>query len=129
MNRFLITFAVCLTAAACGGTESGTSKPLATPAASPVATLTPDQMPKVDQTAILERIKLLASDEYERRAPGTKGEELTVRYLVEESKKLGLQPGNPDGTYVQRVLLVGITGAESRLFTVTKGAQKRTLKW
>jgi len=90
---------------------------------------TPSQMPDVDATAILERIKVLAADEYEGRAPGTRGEELTVRYLIEESKKLGLQPGNPDGTFVQKVPLVGITGAEARPFTVTKGGQKRTFKW
>ena len=90
---------------------------------------TPSQMPDVDATAILERIKVLAADEYEGRAPGTRGEELTVRYLIEESKKLGLQPGNPDGTFVQKVPLVGITGAEARPFTVTKAGQKRTFKW
>ena len=86
-------------------------------------------MPNVDQNAILERIKVLSSDEYEGRKPGTKGEDLTVRYLVDESKKLGLQPGNPDGTYVQKVPLVGITGAEAQPLTVTKGTQKRTFKW
>ena len=53
---------------------------------------------------------MLSSDEFEGRAPGTKGEELTVKYLEDEFKKLGLQPGNPDGTYVQKVPLVGITG-------------------
>ena len=130
MKRILITFAACVFAAACGGTESGTSQPPTTQAATPAAApLTPDQMPKVDQNAILERIKVLSSDEYEGRYPGTKGEELTVRYLTEESKKLGLQPGNPDGTYVQKVPVVGITGAEARAFTVTKGSQKRSFKY
>ena len=132
MKRILITFAACAFAAACGGTESGTSQPPATQATAPTPAptpLTPEQMPKVDQAAILERIKILASDEFEGRAPGTKGEERTVGYLVEESKKLGLQPGNPDGTFVQKVPLVGITGAESRPLTVTKGGQKRTFKW
>ena len=86
-------------------------------------------MPNVDQNAILDRIKVLSSDEYEGRKPGTKGEDLTVRYLVDESKKLGLQPGNPDGTYVQKVPLVGITGAEAQPLTITKGTQKRTFKW
>jgi hypothetical protein len=32
-------------------------------------------MPKVDQQKILEHIKVLSSDEFEGRAPGTKGED------------------------------------------------------
>ena len=55
-------------------------------------------MPKFDPAPILDRIKVLSSDEFEGRAPGTKGEELTVKYLEDEFKKLGLQPGNTDGT-------------------------------
>src|SRR5690349_9945822 len=104
MKRFVVTVA-CIVAAACSGSErTADQKPAST--AAPAA----EQTPKVDQNAILERIKVLSSDQFEGRAPGTKGEELTVQYLVEESKKLGLQPGNPDGTYVQKVPLVGITG-------------------
>ena len=54
---------------------------------------------------------MLSSDEFEGRAPGTKGEELTVNYLVDQFKKAGLKPGNTDGTYMQKVPLVGITPA------------------
>jgi Zn-dependent M28 family amino/carboxypeptidase len=56
---------------------------------------------------LLRHIKILSADEFEGRAPGTRGEELTVNYLLEEFKKLGLKPGNPDGTYIQNVPLVG----------------------
>jgi Zn-dependent M28 family amino/carboxypeptidase len=56
---------------------------------------------------MLRHIQILASDEYEGRAPGSRGEELTVSYLMEQFQRLSLQPGNPDGTYVQKVPLVG----------------------
>jgi len=56
---------------------------------------------------LLGHIKVLASDEYEGRGPGTPGEERTVDYLTNEFRKLGLKPGNPDGTFVQEVPLVG----------------------
>jgi len=56
---------------------------------------------------ILNHIKVLASDEFEGRGPGTPGEEKTVAYLTEQFRKMGLKPGNPDGTYVQPVPLVG----------------------
>jgi Zn-dependent M28 family amino/carboxypeptidase len=58
---------------------------------------------------LLLRIKLLASDEFEGRAPGSWGEELSVNYISEQFKFFGLQPGNPDGTYIQKVPLVGFT--------------------
>ena len=127
MKRLLVTFAMCA-AAACADSEPAppSSTPPATPQTSSAAIPAP---PAIDGNAILERIKVLASDEYEGRAPGTRGEDLTVKYLVDESKKLGLQPGNPDGTYVQKVPLVGITGAQAQPLTITKGAQKKTYKW
>jgi Zn-dependent M28 family amino/carboxypeptidase len=83
----------------------------------------------IESGRILDRIKVLSSDEYEGRAPGTKGEDLTVRYLEDEFKKLGLKPGNTDGTYVQRVPLVGITATNSQPLVVAKGTQKQTFKW
>jgi Zn-dependent M28 family amino/carboxypeptidase len=58
---------------------------------------------------LLAYIKTLSSDEFEGRAPGTRGEDLTVDYLTGQFKKLGLKPGNPDGTYVQNVPLAGFT--------------------
>lgn len=65
---------------------------------------------------ILAHTRVLSSDEFEGRAPGTPGEEKTVAYLAGEFQKLGLQPGNPDGTFVQNVPLVGITSTPSLSF-------------
>jgi Zn-dependent M28 family amino/carboxypeptidase len=58
---------------------------------------------------LLRHIRILSSDEFEGRAPATKGEDLTVQYLIEQFKQSGLKPGNPDGTFIQKVPLVGIT--------------------
>ena len=65
---------------------------------------------RITEEELLEHITTLASDDFEGRAPGTRGEELTVDYLVSQFKKLGLEPGNPDGTYIQSVPLLGIRG-------------------
>ena len=67
---------------------------------------------------IMQHTRVLAGDEYEGRGPGTKGEELTVKYLTEQFQRIGLKPGNPDGTYLQKVPLVGFTGAPTASFTV-----------
>ena len=91
-------------------------------------------LPAIDPAAVLSHVKTLASDAFEGRAPGTPGEEKTVAYLVEAFRRLGLKPGNPDGTYVQKVPLVGITPAPAPL-TITgggagqAGAAPMTLAW
>jgi Zn-dependent M28 family amino/carboxypeptidase len=65
---------------------------------------------------LLAPIKILPSDEFEGRAPGSKGEELSIKYIGDQFKQIGLKPGNPDGTYFQEVPLAGIKGAPSASF-------------
>jgi len=77
-----------------------------------------DPVPVFSAANILARTKILASDDFEGRAPGSAGEEKTVAYLISEFKRIGLQPGNPDGTYVQNVPLVGITSTPTLSFTL-----------
>ncbi|HEX3620363.1 MAG TPA: M28 family peptidase [Candidatus Udaeobacter sp.] len=67
---------------------------------------------------LLAHIKVLASDEFEGRAPGTKGEELSIKYISDQFKKIGLKPGNPDGTYTQEVPLAGIKSEPRMSFTI-----------
>src|SRR5438477_2074437 len=73
-------------------------------------TITPD--------GLLAHIKVLASNEFEGRSPGTKGEELSVKYIADQFKKIGLKPGNPDGTYMQEVPLAGIRSEPRMSFIV-----------
>jgi Zn-dependent M28 family amino/carboxypeptidase len=74
---------------------------------------------------LLEHIRTLASDEFGGRSPGSPGEEKTVSYLTRRFRALGLAPGNPDGTFVQRVPLVGITATgKSRLFLSSGGTRR-----
>ncbi|WP_018480011.1 M28 family metallopeptidase [Pontibacter roseus] len=58
---------------------------------------------------LLRHTQVLASDAFEGRGPGTAGEDSTVNYLTREFKRIGLQPGNPDGTFVQEVPMFGFT--------------------
>ncbi|PTD25639.1 M28 family metallopeptidase [Sphingomonas fennica] len=55
---------------------------------------------------LAETVKVLASDAFEGRAPGTAGETKTVDYLVARLKALGLEPGGRDGSWIQPVPLV-----------------------
>ena len=64
---------------------------------------------------LLKHIRVLASDEFEGRAPATPGEQKTVDYLVDACRAMKLAPGNPDGTYLQKVALWGITAGEGAI--------------
>jgi Zn-dependent M28 family amino/carboxypeptidase len=67
---------------------------------------------------LLAHIKVLASDEFEGRAPGSKGEDLSVKYIADQFKKIGVKPGNPDGTYTQEVPLAGIKSEPRMSFII-----------
>jgi Zn-dependent M28 family amino/carboxypeptidase len=103
--RWLPLVALVLSLPACGQARSAGTDPQ--PA---LQSITADDL--------LHHIEVLSSDEFEGRAPGTRGDELTVEYLTKEFIRLGLRPGNPDGTYVQRVPLVGLTAKPSASFAV-----------
>lgn len=85
-------------------------------AASGAAAINQSALSSITANDLLKHIRVLASDEYEGRAPGTRGEELTINYLTGEFKRLGLKPGNPDGTYVQKVPLAGFTAKPTAYF-------------
>jgi Zn-dependent M28 family amino/carboxypeptidase len=83
----------------------------------------PVPFPSIDAAALLAHTRTLSSDAFEGRAPGTPGEERTITYLAGQFRKDGLEPGAPDGTYVQRVPLVGITPDPHTALVVTSDAE------
>jgi Zn-dependent M28 family amino/carboxypeptidase len=130
MKQTFIILALAMTlAASCGGQNEPPARAAAPAAAAPALKIPLADLPKIEPQPILDRIKVISADEYEGRAPGTKGEELTVKYIEDEFKKLGLKPGNTDGSYIQKVPLVGITAKNTRPLVVSKGAKKQSFKW
>jgi Zn-dependent M28 family amino/carboxypeptidase len=63
----------------------------------------------INADSLLGEIKTLSSDDFEGRKPGSPGEVKTIAYMQREFRRMGLKPGNPDGTYLQNVPLAGIT--------------------
>jgi Zn-dependent M28 family amino/carboxypeptidase len=61
-----------------------------------------------------EHIAVLASDEFEGRAPATPGEEKTINYLQENFAALGVGPGNGD-SYFQSVAVTELTTASDAI--------------
>ncbi len=120
MRRIVIGLVLGGVVACGGGTAAGGGGRPAVPAAATGS---------LDKKALLGDIVMLASDSFQGRLPGTLGEERTVGYLEAQFKAIGLEPGNPDGSYIQKVPLVGITADPKTALVVKKGGTTRTLKW
>jgi Zn-dependent M28 family amino/carboxypeptidase len=80
----------------------------------------------IDDTAYGDLVRVLASDDFQGRKPGTPGEDKTVNYLIENFHKLGLKPGNGK-SYVQSVPLVQISASADATLTVSGAGGSRNL--
>jgi len=75
---------------------------------------------ELSEDTMREVTRVLSSDAFEGRMPGSIGEEKTLAYLIERFKAAGLQPGNGD-SWLQEVPLMEITGANHAPLTITGG--------
>ena len=71
----------------------------------------------LDEEAFREHVRILASDDFQGRKPGTPGEQKTVAYLIDQFTKLGLKPGN-GASYTQAVPLVELTAADDATLSI-----------
>ena len=108
-SAFPILILSCLTATACAetGAPGGYGEDSLRPA-----------LESITAADLLSQTTTLSSDEFQGRAPGTPGEDRSIEYVSAEFQRLGLLPGNPDGTWVQDVPLVGFTAAVTASLTV-----------
>ncbi|HEX8031651.1 MAG TPA: hypothetical protein VF491_24450, partial [Vicinamibacterales bacterium] len=60
----------------------------------------------ISADSLVTNLRVLASDEFEGRAPATPGGQKTQDYLAKQLTDLGVAPGAPDGTYFQQVPIV-----------------------
>jgi Zn-dependent M28 family amino/carboxypeptidase len=105
MSRSFIVFSVALALAACQPDAVHRTE------SSLVAVTAQAQHgfgPEISAEDFSAHVKVLASDDFGGRSPGSPGEEKTVRYLEGQMQRLGLQPGN-NGSYFQTVPMVATT--------------------
>ena len=67
---------------------------------------------------ISDNIRTISADEYQGRYPGTDGERMVLAWLQAQYESMGMQPGGPDGQWLQPV--------ELKRFTPVAGA---TASW
>ena len=76
--------------------------------------------PAISTADWAEHVRVLASDEFEGRAPGSAGEKKTVEYLTKAFQQMGLEPGNK-GSWVQTVPMVATTTDKGATLTFKAG--------
>ena len=75
----------------------------------------------IDSQRLSNIVKVLASDEFEGRAPGGPGEAKTIEFLIDQFQSLGLEPGGTRGTWTHAVPLVHTQLATDGRLSVSVG--------
>ncbi|HEY7180340.1 MAG TPA: hypothetical protein VIC84_02925, partial [Blastocatellia bacterium] len=73
-------------------------------------------------------LSYLSSDELEGRATFSEGLGLAAAYLAEQLRSFGVKPGGDNGSYFQRVRVLGVKSANHSTLTVEVNGQTRTFK-
>lgn len=79
------------------------------------------QNPPLSPAALLAHVERLSSDEFEGRAPGTHGEEMTINYITSAFAAMGLRPGN-NGGWTQEVPIAAAEVANNPTLTLGRNA-------
>ncbi|GEB43261.1 M28 family metallopeptidase [Gluconobacter sphaericus] len=82
-----------------------------------------DPTAEISPSRMSETMKILASDRFEGRAPGTAGEKVTVPWLIEQYKALGLEPAGENGGWTQTVPMIRTRTAANGSISVRSGGR------
>lgn len=119
MKSLMMAAAAGLVLAACGGHGPA-------PAEGAVAVSGPVEAEPagISGYSLARHLGMLASDEFEGRAPGTPGEERTVAYIQDQFAAAGLEPAGEDGGWTQAVTLerTEISGPVTASFAINGAA-------
>jgi Zn-dependent M28 family amino/carboxypeptidase len=118
MNARSLILAATLALGACAW---GDNREAAAPAPAPAVPAFAH--PPLSAEALLAHVNVLASDEFEGRAPGSNGERLTMDYLSRTFAAAGLEPGARDAagqpSWFQEVPLVSATLQTAPTLTIS----------
>ena len=121
-RKLLLCLAATAALAACKQEAPAPAAPAPAPAPAPAHTFAGG----INAADFGELVKTLASDEFEGRAPGSNGEELTVNYIRDQMQRIGLQPGNGD-SWFQEVPMTETTAEPSTVLKIQQGDASRDL--
>lgn len=124
-----LSLPLALLLAACGQEQAPPPPPPAADAApaEPAAPATLQSTAAITVEDLGGQIQRIADDRFEGRAPGSKGEKLTVEYLIGEFQRMGLKPGNGE-SWTQEVPMVEIRGEVLEPLTLQLGETTMVLE-
>ncbi len=94
-----------------------------------LAACAPEAIPRVDPAALAAHVRHLASDELGGRGPGSADEQPTIDYIAAQFERAGAAPAGDDGSYFQRVPLVGVEPLETTEIAWTAQGKRTSLAW
>jgi Zn-dependent M28 family amino/carboxypeptidase len=87
------------------------------------------QMENVSGSRIRAEVKFLSSDLLEGRGVGARGGQLATEYIATQFALAGAKPAGDDGTYFQKVPLVGVATQPDAQLAAAGGGRTVALKW
>lgn len=90
------------------------------------ATFAVAQQSSITPESLRTWLTYLASDELEGRATFSEGLGLAAAYIADQLKQAGVKPGGDNGSYFQRVEVLGVRSTNRSSVTVEVNGQKRT---
>src|SRR5438270_1891659 len=86
-------------------------------------------MQKIDPERIRAHVRFLSHDLLEGRGTGQRGGDIAAEYIATQFALYGLKPVGDNGTYLQKVPMVGITPSPETTFSLVPASGSRmTLK-
>ncbi|MFT3842608.1 MAG: M20/M25/M40 family metallo-hydrolase [Myxococcaceae bacterium] len=77
---------------------------------------------------IRAHVRFLASDALEGRGPATRGDQLAQQYIAAQLEGLGLKPAGANGSWLQKLDVVGTDGHPDQVTFIGPGGKALTLK-
>ncbi len=85
-------------------------------------------MQKIDPERIRAHVRFLSHDLLEGRGTGQRGGDIAAEYMATQFALYGLKPAGDNGTYLQRVPMVGVTPGPETTFSLVSRSGTKNLK-
>lgn len=101
---------------------------LAQSQSAPLTAVSKPPMESVNPERIRAHVKFLSSDLLEGRGTGQRGGDLAAEYIATQFALYGLKPAGDNGSFMQKVPMVGITTAPQTTVAITSAKEPLPLK-
>ena len=87
------------------------------------------QLQEISGERIRAHVKFLAGDLLEGRGVGTRGGELATEYLASQMALVGAKPAGDNGTYFQKVPLIGVEPLPATSLSAERDGKTASFRW